>query len=124
MRFGGPRAQADHFESDGAIETFLVRSINHALTAAADFLQQFVVAKVSQHFCRARTMTSVRGLRWIGRAFILFEQTKTGLQKAGPANVVRRIGENLCAALSANAVGSLHFDDLTIVTLAIVLRCA
>jgi hypothetical protein len=86
-----------------------MRPVNYALTASADFLQQFVVAKVSQHFRRARTMTSTRGLRWIGRALILFEQTKTGLQKASPANVLRRIGENLCAALSANAISSLHF---------------
>jgi hypothetical protein len=28
--------------------------------------------------------------------------------------VLRRIGENLCAALSANAVGSFRFDDPTI----------
>ena len=45
-----PRAQANDFERDGAIETFLVRSINYALTAPADFLQQFVVTKVSTAF--------------------------------------------------------------------------
>mgnify|MGYP003694584443 CR=1 FL=1 len=28
MRFSGPRAQADYFERDGAIETFLMRPIN------------------------------------------------------------------------------------------------
>jgi hypothetical protein len=46
MRFGRPRAQAYDFERDGAVETFLVRAVNDALTATADFLQQFVVAKV------------------------------------------------------------------------------
>jgi hypothetical protein len=67
MRFGRPGAQADDFERNGAIETLLMRAVNYALTAPADLLQQFVVAKVSQHFRRARTMTSTRGLRWIGR---------------------------------------------------------
>ena len=43
--------KADDFECDGAIETFLSRAINYALTAATDFLQQFVVAKVSKHSC-------------------------------------------------------------------------
>jgi hypothetical protein len=108
MRFGSPRAQANYFERNGTIETLLVRPINHPLPASTDFFQQLVIAKVSQHFRRARTMTSTRGLRWIGRAFMLFEQTKTGLQKASPANVLRRIGENLCAALPANAISSLH----------------
>src|SRR5882672_1792544 len=41
-----PRAQADHFERDGAIETFLMGAINYTLTAPANLLQQFVVAKV------------------------------------------------------------------------------
>jgi hypothetical protein len=39
MRFGGPRAKADHFESDGPIETFLMPTINYAFSAPADFLQ-------------------------------------------------------------------------------------
>ena len=47
VRFGRPRAQANHFERDGAIETFLMSAINYALTAAANFLQQLVVAEFS-----------------------------------------------------------------------------
>jgi hypothetical protein len=54
VRFGGPRAKADHFERDGAIKTFLMGAINYALTASADFLQQFVVAKVCEHSNRMR----------------------------------------------------------------------
>ena len=50
VRFGGPLAEANHFKRDGAIETFLPGAINHALTAATDFLQQFVIAELSQHF--------------------------------------------------------------------------
>jgi hypothetical protein len=71
MRFGRPGAQADYFKRNGAIETFLMRPINYALTAPTDFLQQFVVAELSQHFDWRRT---------VFRAFILvLEQTKTGL---------------------------------------------
>ena len=51
MRFGRPRAQADHFKRDCAIETFLMGAINYALTAAANFLQQLVIAKVCEHSC-------------------------------------------------------------------------
>jgi hypothetical protein len=46
-------------------------AVNYALTAPADFLQQFVVTEVSQHFCCSRT---------VFRAFILVvKQTKAGL---------------------------------------------
>src|SRR4029077_8055430 len=50
MRFGGPRAQADHFERDGAIETFLMSAINNTLTAAANLFHQFIIAQFS-HDC-------------------------------------------------------------------------
>src|SRR5215467_2502819 len=46
VRFGGPGAKADHFERYSAIEALLVRAINYALTATANLLQQFVIAKV------------------------------------------------------------------------------
>src|SRR5882672_7425957 len=49
MRFSGPGAQADYFECNGAIETFLMRPVNYTLTTPANFLQQFVVAEVLQH---------------------------------------------------------------------------
>jgi hypothetical protein len=80
MRFGSPGAQAYGFERDGAIETFLMRPVNYTLTAPADFLQQFIVAKVLQHFCCSRTVFSPRHGFLIGRVFILVvEQTKAGL---------------------------------------------
>ena len=80
MRFGGPGAQADDFERDGAIETFLMSAINYTLTTPADFLQQFIVTKVSQNFNRRRTVNSARHGFLIGRVFILVvEQTKAGL---------------------------------------------
>src|SRR5438105_3319236 len=47
MRLGRPRAQANHFERDCAVETFLVYTINHPLPTAANFLQQLVVAELA-----------------------------------------------------------------------------
>ena len=39
MRVASPMAQADHLESDNAVETFLPRAINHTLAATTDYLQ-------------------------------------------------------------------------------------
>ena len=78
MRFGGPGAQADYFECDGAIETFLTRAINYALTTPADFLQQFIVAEVSETFlCRSLLLAALRRDQHI--VILVVEQTKTGL---------------------------------------------
>jgi hypothetical protein len=44
----GPRTYAYDLERHGAIETFLVGPIHYALTTPADFLQQLIVAKISQ----------------------------------------------------------------------------
>ena len=41
------------FKCDCAIETLLPGAKNHALTAATDFLQQFVIAQLSQHLREA-----------------------------------------------------------------------
>ena len=54
MRFGGPRAQTDYFESYGAVETYLMRAINHPLTAPANLFEQLVIAKC--HFYSARLL--------------------------------------------------------------------
>jgi hypothetical protein len=86
MRFGSPRAQADDFERDGAIESFLMGAINYALTAPADFLQQLVIAEVSQDSRRSRGFLSIRrpdaiiaaGVNDSGYRFVC-EQTKAGL---------------------------------------------
>ena len=39
MRIGSPMAQANHLQSNDAIETFLPRAIDHTLSAATDYLQ-------------------------------------------------------------------------------------
>jgi len=49
MRFGRPLTKTDHFQRHCAVKTFLPRAKYHALSAASDFLQQFVVAQFSQH---------------------------------------------------------------------------
>ena len=88
MRFSGPRAQANYFERDGTIETLLMRAINYTLTAPADFLQQFVVAKVSQHFSRSRAATDAWQPRVITYVFIFVaEQTKAGFQTGKPGKI-------------------------------------
>ena len=45
VRFGSTRAQANYFERDYAIKTLLPRSINYALTTAANFFEQLVLAE-------------------------------------------------------------------------------
>jgi hypothetical protein len=49
--FSTPRTKTNHFERYSTVETFLMRAINYALTTAPNFLEQFVIAKVSQHSC-------------------------------------------------------------------------
>ncbi len=44
-----PVAEADNFYRDRSIKTFLTRAINNALSAAANFLQQFVIAEIHLH---------------------------------------------------------------------------
>ncbi len=52
MRFRGPLAKTDDFQCDRSVETLLPRTVNDALTAPADFLQQFIVAEIDQHVGR------------------------------------------------------------------------
>jgi hypothetical protein len=39
VRFGGPRADANHLECHCAIEAFLMGPVNHALTTATDLFE-------------------------------------------------------------------------------------
>jgi hypothetical protein len=56
-------AQAYDFERDGTIETLLPGTINHALTTAADFFLDFVIAKVSKQFYSPRS--TIIPWRWV-----------------------------------------------------------
>src|SRR5437764_15316098 len=60
MRFCGPMSQTDDLKSYRAVQTFLPRAIYNSLAAAADFLQQFVVAKIGECLCRTGCPFSMR----------------------------------------------------------------
>jgi hypothetical protein len=46
--FARPLTEANDFQRDDAIETFLPGAKYHALTTATDFFQQFVIAQFSE----------------------------------------------------------------------------
>ena len=71
MRFRGPSSQTNYFERDDAIETFLMSAINNTLAAAANFLQQLVVAKLGQRFCCPLSVSLARQRRWTSSIVIL-----------------------------------------------------
>jgi hypothetical protein len=60
MRFGGPMAQADHFEGNGTVETFLLRPVHYALTTTTDYFQQFIVAEIGERRCSPRASLTIR----------------------------------------------------------------
>src|SRR4029077_19300772 len=100
------------------IEAFLVGSINYALTASTDFLQQLVVAKVCKHSCWCSGFLPIRCLHAViatgvndpGHRFVR-ERSKAGFQKTSWANSWRCVVGGFCSAPSTNTGGSLHFDD-------------
>src|SRR5262245_53674687 len=65
MRFLRPMAQANYFESNSAVQTFLPRAIHHALATATDYLQQFVITEVAECFCAIEFLVSIRCYRTI-----------------------------------------------------------
>src|SRR6266699_661323 len=116
MCFRSPVTEANDFERHGAAETFLSRAINDALTAAANFLQQFIVTKIGQRLCRTRNLfnlgRSIRTTRSdifnggavIASGYSLFrEQTKACLKQANCAKSFGRVGEDFRSALSTNS---------------------
>src|SRR5205807_9474442 len=99
--------EADNLERDCAIQTFLPGAIDDALTAASDFFQQFVIAKITQHFSQARSTALVGQRR--SRVFnVASEQTEARLQQTGAAKFLRRVSENFRTAFYANFSGSRH----------------
>src|SRR5438874_13233223 len=94
MCLSGPSADANDFQCNRPVETFLAGTINYPLTAPADFLQQLVILEV--HFCweiRFRTL-------------ILFiqERSEASLEEAEAAKSLRRVREDLAATFTADAV--------------------
>src|SRR5206468_11404662 len=120
MRLRGPLAETDDFQRHCAVKTFLPRTKHHALTAATDFFQQFVIAQLSQHLGGARcffTMGSSRSIRFnifSGAAVTaagyrcVREQTKRGFEKASWAASLRCVGWDFRAALWAKSEFARH----------------
>ena len=48
VRFGRAMAETNDLERHEAVQTLLAGAINDALTAATDFLQEFVIAELCQ----------------------------------------------------------------------------
>ena len=48
MRFGRAMAETNNLKRNEAVQTLLAGAINDALTAATDFLQEFVIAELRQ----------------------------------------------------------------------------
>src|SRR5439155_8334635 len=113
VRFRGPMTEADNLERDCAIQTFLPGAIDYALTAASDFFQQFVIAKITQHFSQARS-TAIVGQRRCRVFNVASEQTEARLQQTGAAKFLRRISENSRPALCTDFVGRRHVAGRTI----------
>ena len=115
MRVGSPMAQANYFESDSAVETFLPRAINHTLAATTDYLQQFIVAKVGERLCTIRflllsgdrTPSSRAGVIDPGYRFVR-EQIEAGLKQASGTKAFRCVGKNFRSALSTNPGCAAH----------------
>ena len=103
--------KSNDFERDDAIETFLACSKYDALSAAANLLEQFVIAEVHQHRRGAAGVIRLRrdygGQIDPGYRFIR-EQAETRLQQTGAAGMLRGIGRNGC---SASATKFDRFDS-------------
>ena len=124
--FARPLTKANDFYSDCAIETLLPRTEHHALTAASDFFQQFVIAKVRQPLRRMWTLSRLG--RSIGvTPFNIFngaaalasgyrrarEQTKAGLEETARAASLRSVRWDLGSALWANSEYASHCQGAT-----------
>jgi hypothetical protein len=87
--FGRPSSQANHFERDGAIETYLPRPINYTLPTPTNFLQQLVVAEFGLNLCGVQRLLQKRRHR--------------SVKKTQTAESLWRIREELAPAFAANA---------------------
>jgi hypothetical protein len=86
-----------------------VRSINHTLTATADFLQQFVIAEIRQHSCSMRIVFPVRRRLFIGNFSIpVSKQIKTSFEQAGGANSPCRAVRDFGPALVTRSKDAAH----------------
>src|SRR5438094_8701309 len=113
VRFARPLTKANDLKRDCSIQTLLSRAKYHALTAAPDFLQQFVVAQLSQQLGSARCFCALRSSNicfvFIGTAVIgggyrrVGEIAERGFQHASAAKPFRCARKDLCATLLTNS---------------------
>src|SRR5438128_497551 len=109
VRFRGPLAKPDDLQCNGAIETFLARPKDHALTAASDFLQQFVIAKFGHRFDPIRIEAIARHRRRFTCVFIFIgKRAKAGLKETRRAETLRRVDQDFRSALSTNSNYATH----------------
>src|SRR5262249_2912246 len=110
-----PMAEADDFQRDGAIKTFLPRAINHTLATTTDYLHQFIIAKVRERFCRSRRFLFMwrsfaivhAGVTGPGYRFVR-EQIEAGLKQTRGTKAFRCVGKNLRSAFSTNPGCAAH----------------
>src|SRR5438034_5275644 len=121
MRFCSPVAQADHLQCHCAVKAFLPGAVNYALTAPTDFLQQLVIAKVTQHSWWTHSLLSIQCWQAIIVAGVIApgyrftaEQTEAGLKQTSSANAPPRGGGNFRAALCTEFGASRHVTRRTI----------
>src|SRR5215831_10182181 len=83
MRSACPLTRADDFQSDRAIETLVSREVNYPLTAAPNFLKQFVITELSRQLCNALALRATLAFRYNGGVLVFNrKRAKTSLKKA------------------------------------------
>jgi len=99
VRRARPFTQPENLERDGAVEAFLASAINHALSAASNFFEQFVVSKL--HLDSVRVLLAL---------VVLIERSQSGFEQTHAAKSARRIGEDRRTAFCADALNLVNLS--------------
>ena len=130
MRFGGPMAQADHFERDDAIQTLLLaRDTPHPgrhdrFPPAIHSRQSRRTSLPTARFlfiCVLHRPSSAAGVIDPGYRFVR-EQIKSGLKQARGTKTFRCVGKNFRSALSTNPRCAAH--DARVGCALLIMYCA
>ena len=111
VRRARPLAQANDFQRNRAIETFLARPINDPLAAAADLLEQLIIAKLHLH-----------SLRFLGVVAFVIKRSESCPKQTHAAKSVGRIREHGRAAFCAHSPGIGRFGAQSFVSLSVLLE--
>ena len=106
MRLSRPMAEGDHLQGDDPVQALLAGAIDDALTATTDFLQQLVIAELSQGRLTGRSVPSLSKLRPVSKR-------RAGQYPDGPSAkiVAPHLSQSLGAAVRRLAgvnFGHLH----------------